>query len=157
MGAKIPQQSSSRRWLQTAATIIRKLLKNGAVNQEVSASQFYTPIFSYPITTFRTIILFKLLSEVSSKKTSKKNIAPRNMNVNPNLRKRGRVTPGPFVGIWSQADPLCGDMIAKHLVVLHEQNRRFEFHKQFLNLHSRDNIDIVHGFVPDVQMGFLAD
>ena len=41
--------------------------------------------------------------------------------------------------------------------MIYKENRGLEGQKQFLNLHSGDHIDVVHGFVPDVKMLCLAD
>ena len=41
--------------------------------------------------------------------------------------------------------------------MLYEENCRLEGQQQFLDLHSGDHIDVVHGLVPDVKMIWLTD
>ena len=41
--------------------------------------------------------------------------------------------------------------------MLHKQKRRLELHQQLLNLHPGNHINIIHGFVPDVQVRRFAD
>jgi hypothetical protein len=94
MGAKIPQQSSSRSWGASCGYhILRKLLKNGARNQEV-----FTPIFIHAhiqlagsdLTNNHT---FKLLSGLLLQTLSDKNIARFKLLVNLKRSLVGEVGP----------------------------------------------------------------